>query len=147
MKVSDVGTNTHKAGLFIMVGVIMAIIFGSILLISTALNDNADEWRTYERGLVTDLFDDGEITAEERDQRYDQIDDMRDWMEIQDFYVYLFAPLFINLGLIFITIGFIGFGINNSLEERTRRASILIAAAIIFIVLVLQSVGLSITIT
>jgi hypothetical protein len=147
MKVSDVGTNTHKAGLFIMVGVIMAIIFGSILLISTALNDNADEWRNYERGLVTDLFDDGEITAEERDRRYDQIDDMRDWMEIQDFYVYLFAPLCINLGLIFITIGFIGFGINNSLEERTRRASILIAAAIIFIVLVLQSVGLSITIT
>lgn len=147
MKVSDVGTNTHKAGLFIMVGVIMAIVFGSVLLISTALNDNADEWRAYERNLVTEAYDNGEITVEERDQRYEEIDDMRDWMEIQDFYVDLFAPLLINLGLIFITIGFVGFGINNSLEERTRRVCILIAAAIIFIVLILNSIGLSITIT
>ncbi|MFX1275623.1 MAG: hypothetical protein ACFFBP_11690 [Promethearchaeota archaeon] len=131
-KMSSIGSDKDKAARYIIGGLIIAVIFGTVVGISKAIALNATAWGAYQNNLNTENLDQGVYGQTEYDARAREIATMTLWMAQQDLYIATIAMFGVNLGLVLLTVGFVGFAINDSLDERTRRASLVLAAVVIF---------------
>jgi len=68
-------------------------------------------------------------------QRQEEIERIRYWMEWQDVIFVNIARVGVNVALFFILIGFISFAVNDKIDDRTRRISLIIAGLILFVIM------------
>ncbi|MFX0059005.1 MAG: hypothetical protein ACFE85_17945 [Candidatus Hodarchaeota archaeon] len=125
----------NKAMKFIVYGLMVAILFGLMMMISRSVAQNADEWQdlalfenemNYQRAVYgyTDY-----------QERIDQIQRIYNWMVFQDAIFMNIARVGVNIALVFILIGFLSFAVSESYDERTRRIFLVIAGLILFLIM------------
>jgi len=135
-KISSIGSDKSKAARYIIIGLIVAVIFGVLIGISKSLAANAGTWESAQIAVYQHLRDIGAIGEQDLVLKTADIHYWADVMVAQEIFVTNIARIGVSIGLVLITIGFIGFAINDSLDERTRRASLVLAAVVMFVLIV-----------
>ena len=125
----------RKAMKFIVYGLIAAILFGLIMMISRSVAQNAGTWENLadqenEMGYWNGLYGYNDYI-----QNQENIDRIRYWMEYQDAIFMNIARVGINIALVFILIGFLSFAVTENLDERTRRIYLIIAGMILLLIM------------
>lgn len=134
-KISSIGSDKQKAARYIIIGLIIAVIFATLIGISKSLAANATSWAAYQDLINAYNRDTGLYGQSEYLLKAQEIILWTAWMSAQEVYIATLAQIGVNIGLILLFIGFIGFSINDSLDERTRRASLVLAAAAMFVLI------------
>lgn len=135
-----------RAFKFIIYGLIVAVIFGTVMMISRSINNNASSWESLANEENLQNYNKGLYGYESYVKRGEEIDKIALWMRFQDVIFINIARLGVNISLIFIAIGFLSLGINTELDEKTRRLSIILGG-IILIVLMLTTFFTNISIS
>ncbi len=132
------GISQEKATKYVVIGIILAVGFGTLILISGSLADttNITAWHTYEDAINQDNLDKGIIGYSEWQARDKEILRTTQWMAEQKLYLGSIGKIGMNLGLILVIIGFIGFATNGQLDENTRRTCIILAGVIAVLLLI-----------
>ncbi len=125
----------NKATKFIVYGLVAAVLFGLIMMISRSVAQNAATWENLENQRNEINYWNGEYGFNDFIKRQEEIDETRYWMEWQDVIFMNIARVGVNISLIFIVIGFLSFAVNDKLDERTRRISLIIAGLILFVIM------------
>ena len=125
----------NKATKFIIYGLVAAVLFGLIMMISRSVAQNAAAWETLENQRNEINYWNGEYGFNDYIKRQEEIDEIRYWMEWQDVIFMNIARIGVNVSLIFIVIGFLSFAVNDKIDEKTRRISLIIAGLVLFVVM------------
>lgn len=137
----------RKATKFIIGGMIIAIIFGTIALTSISLANNSYDWENYMLHENDLGYWRGDYGYQEYLERDKEIYARADWMRFQPVIFENIARIGVNLGLIFVMVGFIGYSADEDMDPKKRQLSFLLAALIITIVMFTAlSSGVTITI-
>ena len=126
----------EKATKFLIYGLLIAIIFGTILMISKSIADNAGTWLQLENqqnlmNYMQGLYGYNDWIV--KDVRADLISY---WMEYQVIILGNIARIGVNVGMFFIAIAFLSFALNDKFDEKTRRIYLVLAGAILFVIMV-----------
>ena len=125
----------ERATKFLMYGLLVAIIFGTILMISKSISDNAYTWfllesqqneMNYMGGLYG--YNDYIVRAERANLIYY-------WMEYQVVIIGNIARIGVNIGMFFIAIAFLSFALNDKFDEKARRIYLILAGLILFVII------------
>ncbi len=135
-KMLAIGSDKDKAAKYIIAGIVIAVIFGTIMGISKLLANNATVWANYLAADLADQIARGVVTAQEAALRTIEIDLQESWMLGQQIILGSIATIGVNIGLILLFVGFIGIAINDSIDDRTRKAALVIAGTVIFILMI-----------
>ncbi len=130
------GMSQEKATKFLVIGIILAISFGSLLLISNSMASQADTWKNYQENINVDGYNRGLYGPAENMTNWYNIRMQWLWMKQQPLYLGNVSLIGVNIGLLLVFIGFIGFATNNQMDEHTRRTCIIIAGVIIFVLMI-----------
>jgi len=125
----------NRATKFIIYGLVAAVLFGLIMMISRSIAQNASTWENLENQRNEINYWNGEYGFNDFIKRQEEIDETRYWMEWQDVIFMNVARVGVNISLIFILIGFLSFAVNDKIDEKTRRISLIIAGLVLFIVM------------
>lgn len=125
----------NKATKFIVYGLIVAILFGLMMMISRSIAQNASTWENLANQENDMSYWNGDYGFNDYIKRQEEIDRTRYWMEWQTVIFMNIARVGVNISLIFMTIGFLSFALNDKLDERTRRISMIIAGLILFVLM------------
>jgi hypothetical protein len=125
----------NKATKFIVYGLVAAVLFGLIMMISRSVAQNAATWENLENQRNEINYWNGEYGFNDFIKRQEEIDEIRYWMEWQDVIFMNIARVGVNISLIFMVIGFLSFAVNDKLDEGTRRISLIIAGLILFVIM------------
>jgi hypothetical protein len=125
----------EKATKSIIYGLLIAIIFSLIMATSMSIAGNAATWQTWADYQNNMGFWDGIYGYSEWQRNGVAIQDMRNWMAWQNVIFGNLAKIGVSIGLLLIVIGFIGFAVNDQLDEKTRQISLVLAGVILFIVM------------
>ncbi len=115
-------------------GLILSIIFGTLLMTSRQINANANTWRDIKNQQNSMAYWDGEISYTEYTERQQEINLHRDYMRYQ---FVIFGNIFralVNLALIFVVLGFIGLSRTHE-DDKVRALSIMIAGVVLFVIM------------
>jgi len=125
----------NRATKFIIYGLVAAVLFGLIMMISRSVAQNAGTWENleYQRNRIN--YWDGDYGYNDFIKRQEEILEISYWMEWQDVIFMNVARVGVNVSLIFILIGFLSFAVNDKIDEKTRRISLIIAGLVLFIVM------------
>ncbi len=137
----------EKATRYLVLGIILAVGFGTLILISNSLAANATAWSNYETQMNTDNYNQGVYGVGEYNARTLQITQTRLWMLQQQIYLGSIGRIGLNIGLILVFIGFIGFATNAQLDEHTRRTCIIIAGIVAFVLMISFMGGLTLSVS
>ncbi|TFF94561.1 MAG: hypothetical protein EU543_00950 [Promethearchaeota archaeon] len=135
-----------KAMKFIIYGLIVAVIFGTIMMISRSIDYNASSWYNLVNEQNLQNYNAGVYGYTEYLKRSEEIQLIYRWMDFQDVIFINIARLGVNISLIFIAVGFLSLGVNPGLDENTRKICIILGG-IILIVLMLTTFFTNISIT
>ncbi|MFX1478828.1 MAG: hypothetical protein ACFFCI_11920 [Promethearchaeota archaeon] len=124
-----------KATKYIVRGLIVAILFGLMMMISRSIAQNASSWENLANQENEMNYWNGLYGYNDYLQRQEEIDQTRYWMEWQDVIFINIARIGVNISLIFILVGFLSFALNDKLDERTRRISLIISGLILFVLM------------
>jgi len=124
-----------KAMKFIIYGLLVAILFGLMMMISRSIALDADEWQTLAIFENQMNYEHGVYGYTDYVLRGDQITRIYNWMNFQDVIFMNIARVGINIALVFILIGFLSFAVAENIDERTRRIFLIIAGMILFLVM------------
>jgi len=125
----------RKATKFIIGGMIFAIIFGTIALISISIANNSYEWKIYMLQENDLGYWRGDYGNQEYLERDEEIEARAYWMSFQEVIFENIARVGVNFGLIFVMVGFIGYSADEDMDPKKRQVSFLLAALIITIVM------------
>lgn len=125
----------NKATKYIVYGLIAAILFGLMMMISRSIAQNAYTWQNMANQENSVDFWNGVYGYTDYIQRQQEIIEIRYWMEWQDVIFMNIARVGVNLALFFILVGFLSFALNDKIEEKTRRISLMIAGLILFVLM------------
>ncbi len=125
----------RKATKFIIGGMIIAIIFGTIALISDSLANNAYDWEYYKLHENDLGYWRGEYGYQEFLERDREIYAQADWLRFQEAIFENLARIGVNFGLIFVMVGFIGYSADEDMDPKKRQLSFLLAALVITVVM------------
>jgi ABC-type multidrug transport system fused ATPase/permease subunit len=125
----------NKATKFIVYGLVAAVLFGLIMMISRSVAQNAATWENLENQRNEINYWNGEYGFNDFIKRQEEIDEIRYWMEWQDVIFMNIARVGVNISLIFMVIGFLSFAVNDKLDEGTRKISLIIAGLILFVIM------------
>lgn len=134
-RISSIGSDKNKAARYIVIGFIVAVIFGTVLGTSKYLSLNASDWATNQKALNLEYVNLGLMSDQEYDEKAAQIDLAAAWMVALYLPLSSFARIGVSIGLILVMIGFVGIGINDSIDERTRRIALVFAAVVLFVLM------------
>ena len=135
VNLSSIGSDKNKSTKYLVIGVIIAVIFGTIMGTSRSIALNADSWKVYQDLENDENYDKGLYGYQDFLINQRDIALTHAWMEQQQIIFVTLAQIGVNIGLICIFIGFIGFAVNDSLDERTRRVSLLLASVVLFVLM------------
>jgi hypothetical protein len=124
-----------KATKYIVYGLVAAVLFGLIMMISRSIAQNASTWESLENQRNEINYWNGKYGFNDYIKRQEEIDEIRYWMEWQDVIFMNIARIGVNISMIFILIGFLSFALNDKLDERTRRISLVISALVLFVLM------------
>ncbi|NHI94297.1 MAG: hypothetical protein EAX96_17530 [Candidatus Lokiarchaeota archaeon] len=125
----------ERATKFIVKGLIIAIIFGTIMLISASIAAGSGDFSNLATEYNEQMYWNGAYGYQTFLQKSHEINFVRLWMIYQQFIVVNISRLGVNIGLVIITLGFIGFATNDNLDSRTRLAALIIAGVVLSIVM------------
>lgn len=125
----------EKATRYVVKGLVAAVIFATIMMVSGAIALNATAWSNLFNQYNSEGFLAGLYGYHEYLEIGRQITLIRLGMQSQQIYVVNIARIGANIALVFIAIGFIGFAINEKLDSRTRWTCLIIAGIILIVML------------
>ncbi|MHA2038201.1 MAG: hypothetical protein ACW98X_17325 [Promethearchaeota archaeon] len=125
----------NKATKYIIYGLVAAVLFGLIMMISRSIAQNAYTWHELEDQRNYMAYWNGDYGFNDYIKRQEEIDEIRYWMEWQDVIFMNIARVGVNISLIFILIGFLSFAVNDRMDEKTRRISLVIAGLVLFVLM------------
>ena len=128
--------NKEKATKFLIYGLLVAIIFGTILMISKSIADNASTWQLLENQLNEMNYMQGLYGYNDYIVKVERANLVRYWMEYQIIIVGNIARIGVNVGLFFIVVAFLSFALNDKFDEKSRRIYLVLAGAILFVIMV-----------
>ena len=125
----------NRAAKFIIYGIFIAILFGLMLMISQSVAVNATQWEALANNdnyfnYINGLYGYNDYVA-----RQLEIDRIGLWMRYQDVIFMNIARVCVNIGLVFVLIGFLSFAVNDKIDENTRKISLIIAGLVLFIMM------------
>ncbi|MFX0106179.1 MAG: hypothetical protein ACFE75_11915 [Candidatus Hodarchaeota archaeon] len=125
----------NRATKFIVYGLIVAILFGLMMMISRSIAQNAGTWNNlaHQENLMN--YWNGLYGYNDYIQREQEIYETMYWMQWQDVIFMNIARVGVNIALFFILIGFLSFAVNEKLDDRTRRISLILAGLILFVIM------------
>ncbi len=127
--------NKEKATKFLMYGLLIAIIFGTMLMISKSIADNAYTWLLLENQQNEMNYMQGLYGYNDYIVKIERANLIRYWMEYQVIIIGNIARIGVNVGLFFIVVGFLSFALNDKFDERSRRIYLILAGAILFVIM------------
>jgi hypothetical protein len=125
----------NKATKYIVKGLVVAILFGLMMMISRSIAQNASTWKSIADQENETNYWNGEYGYNDYLQRQQEIETTRYWMEWQDVIFINIARIGVNISLLFILVGFLSYALNDKLDERTRRISLIISGLILFVLM------------
>jgi hypothetical protein len=125
----------RRATKFVIYGLIVAILFGLMMMISRSIAQNASSWQNLANQENYMNYQNGVYGYNDYIEQQQQITTIRYWMEFQDAIFMNIARVGVNIAMIFIVIGFLSFALNQELDERSRRICLIIAGLILFVVM------------
>ncbi len=125
----------NRAAKFIIYGIIIAIIFGLMMMISYSIAVNAGQWAALANQDNYLNYWNGFYGFNDFIERQEEIEMIALWMAYQDVIFMNIARIGINIGLVFVLIGFLSFAVNDKIDENTRKTSIIIAGLVLFIMI------------
>ncbi|MEJ2250689.1 MAG: hypothetical protein P8Y97_13685 [Candidatus Lokiarchaeota archaeon] len=125
----------NKAMKFIIYGLVAAIIFGTIMMVSRSIDNNAYSWQNLANEENLQNYNSGMYGYEAYLKRAQQIDIIGYWMQFQDVIFINIARIGVNISLVFITVGFISLGVNSDLDEKTRKICIILGGSILIVLM------------
>jgi len=125
----------NRAAKFIIYGLIIAILFGLMMMISRSIADNAGQWAALLNQENNISYWNGVYGYNDYIERQQEIIRIQYWMAYQDVIFMNIARVGVNVGLIFVLIGFLSFAINDKIDENTRKISLIIAGLVLFIMM------------
>ena len=125
----------NRATKYIIYGLVAAVLFGLIMMISRSIAQNASTWENLENQRNEINYWNGNYGFNDYIKRQEEIDEIRYWMEWQDVIFMNIARIGVNISLIFILIGFLSFAVNDKIDEKTRRISLIIAGLVLFVLM------------
>lgn len=126
----------EKATKFLIYGLLVAIIFGTILMISKSISDNAYTWFLIESQQNEMNYMQGLYGYNDYIEKIERATLLYYWMDYQVVIVGNIARIGVNIGLFFIVIAFFSFALNDKFDEKSRRIYLILAGAILFIIMV-----------
>ena len=128
--------NKEKATKFLMYGLLIAIIFGTMLMISKSIADNAYTWLLLENQQNEMNYMQGLYGYNDYIVKIERANLIRYWMEYQVIIIGNIAKIGVNVGLFFIVVAFLSFALNDKFDERSRRIYLTLAGAILFVIMI-----------
>lgn len=125
----------NKATKFIIYGLLIAVIFGIMMMVSRSVSANAGAWENLANQENYNAYWGGAYGYNDFIHKQEEIDTIRYWMEFQDVIFMNIARVGINIGLIFVLIGFLSFAVNDRIDENTRKISLIIAGLVLFLMM------------
>jgi hypothetical protein len=125
----------NRAAKFIIYGLIIAILFGMMMMISRSISDNSGQWANLANKENEISYWNGEYGYNDFIERQQEILRIQYWMAFQDVIFMNIARVGVNMGLLFTVIGFLSFAVNDKIDERTRKIAIIIAGLILFMLM------------
>ncbi|MHA1107460.1 MAG: hypothetical protein ACTSPN_17355 [Promethearchaeota archaeon] len=125
----------NRAVKFIIYGLVIAILFGMMMMISRSISANAGQWENLANQDNEINYWNGLYGYNDYIERQEEIDSIRYWMEFQDVIFMNLARVGVNIGLLFVSIGFLSFAVNDKIDENTRKISLIIAGLILFMLM------------
>jgi hypothetical protein len=104
----------RKAMKFIVYGLMAAILFGLIMMISRSISDNAGSWANMADQENYINYWSGLYGYNDYIQTQENIDRIQYWMGFQDVIFMNIARVGINIALVFILVGFLSFAVADS---------------------------------
>jgi len=125
----------NRAAKFIIYGIIIAMLFGLMLMISRSVAVNASQWEALANQENEFNYWNGLYGYNDFIEKQEEIDRITFWMAYQDVIFMNIARVGVNVGLIFVLIGFLSFAVNDKIDENTRKISLIIAGLVLFIIM------------
>jgi len=126
----------EKATKFLIYGLVVAIMFGTILMISKSISDNAYTWFLIESQQNEMNYMQGLYGYNDYIEKIERATLLYYWMDFQVVIVGNIARIGVNIGLFFIVIAFFSFALNDQFDEKSRRIYLILAGAILFVIMV-----------
>ncbi|MFW9902627.1 MAG: hypothetical protein ACFFDY_15270 [Candidatus Thorarchaeota archaeon] len=125
----------NKATKYIIYGLLAALLFGLIMMISRSIAQNAGTWYNlaYQENQIN--YWNGVYGYNDYIQRNEEIEETMYWMQWQDVIFMNIARVGVNISLFFILIGFLSFAVNDKIDEKTRRICLIISGLILFVIM------------
>ena len=125
----------NRAAKFIIYGLLIAILFGMIMMISRSIANSALEWAAVANQENLISYWEGIYGYADFIEREQEIVRIQNWLVFQDVIFMNFARVGVNIGLIFCLVGFLSFAVNDKIDEHTRKVSLIIAGLILFMMM------------
>ena len=125
----------QRATKFLIYGLLVAIIFGTILMISKSIADYAYTWLLLENQQNEMNYMQGLYGYNDYIVKLERANLISLWMEFQVVIVGNIARIGVNVGMFFIAIGFLSFALNDKFDEKSRRIYLIIAGLILFVII------------
>ncbi len=126
----------EKATKFLIYGLLVALIFGTILMISKSIADNAYTWFLIENQQNELNYMQGLYGYNDYIEKLERATLLYYWMDYQVVIVGNIARIGVNIGLFFIVIAFFSFALNDQFDEKSRRIYLILAGTILFVIMV-----------
>jgi len=126
----------QRATKFLIYGLLVAIIFGTLLMISKSIADNAYTWFLLENQQNEMNYMQGLYGYNDYIVKLERANLIYYWMEYQVVIVGNVARIGVNIGMFFIAIGFLSFALNDKFDEKSRRIYLILAGLILFVIIV-----------
>lgn len=125
----------NKATKFVVYGLLVAILFGLMMMISRSIDQNSYSWYVLENQENEMSYWDGVYGYNDYIQRREEIEQTYYWMQWQDVIFVNIARVGVNVSMFFILIGFLSFAVNDKIDEKTRRIFLILAGLILFVIM------------
>ena len=125
----------NRAKKCLIIGIIVAVVAGTIMMISTSMAINADNWKTYADEENQMNYWLGKYGYQEYQLKEQDIILTNLWMKQQGLVIGNAARVVVNIGLILLFVGFIGYATNDRIDEKTKRIYLTVAAIVLFVMM------------
>jgi hypothetical protein len=125
----------NRAAKFVIYGLIIAILFGVMMMVSRSVATNAGTWANLANHENDMAYARGAYGYNDYVLKGEQITSTEYWMQFQQVIFMNIARVGVNIGLLFVVIGFLSFAVNDNIQEKVRKTSMIIAGLILFLMM------------
>ena len=125
----------ERATKFLIYGLLVAIAFGTLLMISKSIADNAYTWFLLESQQNEMNYMQGLYGYNDYIVKQEMANLLYYWMEYQVVIFGNIARIGVNIGMFFIAIAFLSFALNDKFDEKARRIYLILAGLILFVIM------------